>query len=108
MVPAAGHIGDCGIGGSDNSEHNLLVTGEDMSAETRLDVRLPIGAMFVLVGAIISIFGLVSDRQIYERSLGININLWWGLVMFAFGGFMLIMARRSSRAAKGTEKHDTN
>jgi hypothetical protein len=71
-----------------------------MSAETRLDVRLPIGVMFVLIGAIISIYGLVSDPAIYERSLGININLWWGLVMFAFGAFMLIMAWRSSQTAK--------
>ena len=71
-----------------------------MSAETKLDVRLPIGVMFVLIGAIISIYGLVSDPAIYERSLGININLWWGLVMFAFGAFMLIMAWRSSTAKK--------
>jgi hypothetical protein len=73
-----------------------------MSAETRLDVRLPIGAMFVSIGAIISIYGLASDPAIYERSLGININLWWGLVMFAFGAFMLIMAWCSSQTAKKT------
>jgi membrane protein implicated in regulation of membrane protease activity len=73
-----------------------------MSAETKLDVRLPIGVMFVLIGAIISIYGLVSDPAIYERSLNININLWWGLVMFAFGAFMLIMAWRSSQTAKKT------
>ena len=73
-----------------------------MSAGMRLDVRVPIGAMFTLVGAIIAIFGLVSDKELYERSLGINVNLWWGLFMFAFGAFMLIMARRSSRKAGKT------
>ena len=72
-----------------------------MSDGMKLDVRLPIGAMFTLIGAIIAIFGLVSDPKIYERSLGININFWWGLVMFAFGAFMLIMAWR---AVKKTRK----
>jgi hypothetical protein len=73
-----------------------------MSDGMRLDVRIPIGGMFTLIGTIITIYGLVSDKELYERSLGININLWWGLVMFAFGAFMLIMARRSSRKAKKT------
>jgi hypothetical protein len=62
-----------------------------------LDIRFPIGLMFALVGAIIAIFGLLSDPAIYQRSLGININLWWGLVMFLFGGVMLLMSRRAGR-----------
>jgi membrane protein implicated in regulation of membrane protease activity len=74
-----------------------------MSLGTRLDVRIPIGAMFTLFGAIIAVFGLVSDPAIYQRSLNININLWWGLVMVAFGGVLLIMACRSARARKKTE-----
>jgi multisubunit Na+/H+ antiporter MnhG subunit len=62
-----------------------------------LDIRLPIGLMFALVGAIIGVFGLLSDPAIYQRSLGININLWWGAVMFLFGVVMLFMARRAGR-----------
>jgi hypothetical protein len=58
----------------------------------RLDIRLPIGLMFFVFGLIITIFGLTSDKDIYSKSLGLNINLWWGLVMLAFGSFMLIMA----------------
>jgi protein-S-isoprenylcysteine O-methyltransferase Ste14 len=68
-----------------------------MSAGMGIDVRIPIGAMFTLIGAIITIFGLVSDPALYERSLGINVNLWWGLVMFAFGAFMLLMAWRAAK-----------
>ena len=68
-----------------------------MSSGIGLDIRIPIGGMFALFGAIITIFGLFSDPAIYERSLGININLWWGLVMFAFGAFMLIMAWRGAK-----------
>ena len=68
-----------------------------MSDGMKLDVRLPIGGMFALIGAIITVYGLFSDPAIYERSLGINVNLWWGLVLFAFGAFMLIMAWRGAK-----------
>ena len=71
-----------------------------MSDGMKLDVRLPIGAMFTLVGAIVTIYGLFSDPALYERSLGININFWWGLVMFAFGAFMLLMAWREPKNAR--------
>jgi hypothetical protein len=67
----------------------------------KLDVRLPIGMMFSLLGAILAVYGLVSDRALYARSLGINVNLWWGLVLLAFGlvmlGFGLRARRRSVR-----------
>ncbi len=62
-----------------------------------LDVRLPIGLMFAIVGAILAVFGLFSDRSIYQRSLGINVNLGWGCVLLAFGLFMLLMAYRAYR-----------
>lgn len=54
-----------------------------------LDLRFPIGLMFAIVGALLTIYGLTSNPAIYERSLGININLWWGLVMLVFGILML-------------------
>lgn len=60
-----------------------------------LDLRLPIGLMFTIYGAILVIFGLASDKTIYERSLGINVNLWWGLVLLVFGGLMLALALRA-------------
>ena len=58
------------------------------------DLRLPIGLMFTLFGAILAIFGVVSDAKIYEKSLGININLIWGSVMLLFGLAMLFLALR--------------
>ena len=77
-----------------------------------LDIRIPMGVMFVILGVIIAGFGLVSDPKIYERSLGININLWWGLVMMIFGGCMLALAwraaTRTSAKASLTEPTDTN
>ena len=71
-----------------------------MSLETKLDVRLPIGIMFTLFGAIIAIYGIVTDPVIYQRSLDININLWWGLFMVVFGAGFLLTAWRASRTLK--------
>jgi len=62
-----------------------------------LDIRLPIGAMFSLFGVILVVFGLVSDNAIYQRSLGFNVNLWWGLVLLAFGGIMLALAWKAKK-----------
>jgi len=66
----------------------------------RLDVRWAIGGMFSILGAILVVYGLVSSPAIYERSLGINVNLWWGLVLLVFGLVMLAYAYRAYRAAK--------
>ncbi len=71
-----------------------------MSAEMRLDVRLPIGGMFTLIGGLLAIYGLVADKAMYSRSLDININLWWGLVMLVFGVLMLVLARKATQEAR--------
>lgn len=65
----------------------------------QLDIRLPIGLMFGLLGAVLTIYGLVtgSDAELYKRSLGININLWCGLIYVAFATVMLVLARRAKR-----------
>ena len=60
-----------------------------------LDIRLPIGLLFTLFGVILSLYGLFSGKEIYDaHSLGININLWWGLLMLIFGLVFLIFARK--------------
>ena len=63
------------------------------------DLRLPIGIMFSLFGAILTIFGAVSNKSaIYtEHSLGININLIWGIVLLVFGLFMLFLALKGGK-----------
>jgi hypothetical protein len=62
-----------------------------------LDLRLPIGLMFTIDGVLLVVYGLVSDPAIYARSLGTNVNLWWGVVLVAFGIGMLWPAIRGSR-----------
>jgi hypothetical protein len=66
----------------------------------KLDLRLPIGLMFSIIGALLVIFGLASDPAIYQRSLGINVNLWWGLVLLVFGLVMLWLVRRGSLSSR--------
>ena len=66
-----------------------------------LDVRLPIGLMFSTFGVLLTGFGLFSDHHIYEaHSLGINVNLGWGVVLLAFGATMLGFALRARRRAR--------
>ena len=61
-----------------------------------LDIRWPIGLMFTLIGALLAGFGAVvqSDHAI---SLGININLIWGIVLLVFGVLMLIGAVKGKK-----------
>jgi hypothetical protein len=64
------------------------------------DIRLPIGVLFSVLGLLLTGYGLLSDPAIYARSLGINVNLGWGLVLLAFGVSMLALWRRSARRAR--------
>lgn len=68
----------------------------------KLDLRLPIGLMFSAFGVMLTIFGLVSDSSIYQRSLGVNVNLWWGLVLLVFGLVMLAYGIRGERRRRAT------
>lgn len=59
-----------------------------------LDIRLPIGLMFSIFGIMLTVFGLATsgNTELYKISLGININLWSGILMLIFGLAMLIPA----------------
>lgn len=61
------------------------------------DLRLPVGLMFTIFGALLTGYGFVSDDAIYKKSLGLNINLGWGMVLLGFGGLMLVFALRARR-----------
>jgi len=65
-----------------------------------LDLRVPIGLMFLILGLLMVGYGIVGDSAMYQRSLGLNVNLWWGLVMFVFGGLMLLFGRRAAGKAE--------
>lgn len=60
-----------------------------------LDIKFPIGLMFLLLGILLTIFGLVtaSDTVMYTKSLSVNVNLWTGIFMIVFGGLMLAFSK---------------
>jgi len=64
-----------------------------------IDIKIPIGLMFSILGLILTIFGLFtnSDTVLYQRSLGTNINLWSGAGMLIFGLVMLGLAYKSRK-----------
>ncbi len=63
-----------------------------------LDIRTPIGLMFGLFGLLLTGYGLLTDgSDIYQRSLGLNVNLEWGVVLLVFGGVMLWLGWRGGR-----------
>jgi len=64
----------------------------------RLDIRLPIGMLFSICGILLVLFGALSNRQLYDRSLNININLWWGAIMLVFGIIMFALGRSHKHA----------
>ena len=70
----------------------------------QLDIRLPIGLMFAVIGVMLAIFGVISDRAIYQRSLGTNINIWWGIILLAFGIAMFMLGRRGTSAARPADE----
>jgi len=67
-----------------------------------VDIRVPIGGMFFMIGLILTGYGVVSigNPEMYAKSLGININLWWGLVLLAFGGSFLFLGWRAEKTGK--------
>lgn len=64
-----------------------------------IDIKFPIGLMFSILGVILTLFGLFTraDAGLYQRSLGININLWSGAGMLVFGILMLGLAWKSRK-----------
>jgi flagellar biosynthesis protein FliR len=64
-----------------------------------LDLRIPMGLMFTLLGVILTAFGLATKNRpgFYLQSLGIDVNLWWGLVLLVFGLTMYLLGRREQK-----------
>jgi uncharacterized membrane protein HdeD (DUF308 family) len=65
-----------------------------------VDIRIPIGFMFSILGVLITIFGFItmSDTVMYQKSLGLNVNVVMGILMLVFGLIMLFFAFRKKKA----------
>ena len=58
------------------------------------DLRITIGLFFTLAGVILAVTGLVTQNRAPLET--VNVNLYCGVSILAFGGLMLWLARRSS------------
>jgi hypothetical protein len=59
------------------------------------DLRTAIGSLLVVYGALLVLYGTLGDQAQYARSLGINVNVDWGLVLLAAGlGLLLLRKKR--------------
>jgi len=61
-----------------------------------LDLRIPTGWFFAIVGIILVAMGLFVPGE-HAALTEANVNLYCGLIMLAFGAVMLTLARRSAR-----------
>ena len=59
-----------------------------------LDIRVPIGVMLGVMGALLAGYGVLGDPAIYARSLGININLIWGAVLLVCAAILVVLGTR--------------
>jgi hypothetical protein len=78
-----------------------------------LDIRIPLGLMFLVTGGLMALYGLFTrGSAIYDKSLNMNINLIWGALMIVFGVVMYILGRRPRRLVasrvEGTERPLSN
>jgi hypothetical protein len=60
----------------------------------RFDLRIAIGGLFTVYGVLLALYGLLGDKAQYARSLGVNVNLVWGVVLLVFGLCMLLIRAR--------------
>lgn len=61
-----------------------------------IDIKLPIGLMFSILGVLLTVYGFTTmeNTEMYVKTFGINMNLWSGIGMLVFGGIMLFFSKR--------------
>lgn len=71
-----------------------------------VDLRIPMGMMFTLMGAVLMAFGLSTNNnaEIYARCLGINFNLWCGMALLVFGLLIVTFGRRGQMKIEAAKK----
>jgi uncharacterized protein YhhL (DUF1145 family) len=64
-----------------------------------VDIRIPIGLMFSILGVLITVFGFItmSNTEMYQKSLNINVNIIMGILMLVFGTIMLFFAMKKKK-----------
>jgi hypothetical protein len=60
----------------------------------RFDLKTPIGLLFSLYGLLLVLYAIFGEETQYARSLGWNVNGYWGALMLSFGIGLLVLGRR--------------
>lgn len=75
---------------------------EGMGRGHALDLKLPIGWLLGAYGVLLTVYGLLTKPEMYAISLGLNLNLIWGVLMVLIGGGFLAAAfMKKGRTGKG-------
>jgi hypothetical protein len=61
-------------------------------AANLFDLRRIIGGLFIVYGLLLAVLGLFDSQEEIDKAAGVNINLWAGLGMLAFGLLMILWA----------------
>ena len=72
------------------ANHNTSADHPKSAAARLFDIRLLIGALFVLYGLMLGIAGLFTSDKNRAKAAGININLWLGVGMLIVGIIFLV------------------
>jgi hypothetical protein len=75
-----------------NDKIEIPIAEKGMSQGHVLDLKLPIGWLLSAYGALLTVYGLLTKKEMYAISLGYNLNLVWGILMLAIGGGFLLTA----------------
>lgn len=60
-----------------------------------MDLRIPSGLFFTLLGLILTVMGLFSPG-VRAPLTDVNINLYAGITMLVFGAVLLLLGRRAA------------
>ncbi len=73
-----------------------------------LDLRIPMGLMFTLVGVILTLYGWATrGSALYARADNVDVNLGWGVVLLVFGVSTFLMGRRAERKLRSQPRKST-
>ncbi|MFZ1082865.1 MAG: hypothetical protein WAO19_13185 [Candidatus Kryptoniota bacterium] len=56
------------------------------------DLKIPLGSLLGFYGILLVLYGIFSPREIYAKSVNININLIWGVLIMVVGIIFLLVA----------------
>src|SRR5213078_1574200 len=87
-------------------EPDLLLGRE--GGRVGIDLRMPLGALFGVLGLLLTLYGAATRGQPGTEPTGVPIDLIWGVVLFAFGLWMLLLARRARRASSSIHSPNAN